>query len=384
MLLALGYLALLLLGLTAQFFQHSSNDAGARATAEQLAASQRADCERFRAEIERNPSPGASPEDFPPCEQIGSENFFSDPRYNVAAALPGGVAATAGTFAVLAFVIGASAVGAEWSAKTLPGLLAWEPRRLRVLLAKLAALALVVTLAATLMQVLTIGAGALTGSQRGTFADVPAVPGGFWPALLLQSGRGVVLALIGAVLGFAIATFTRSTGAVLGLAVAYFALGEIGLRGFRERWSPWFYTTNAIAWMQRGGLELQFLKPGVNRESDMIGSSDFYQVHVTNAEAGLYLLAIAGAALALAMVLFRRRDLTSDRPVSDGLPVARAQAAPLLGILGSMTPRRSMYVGETTPAGRLVARTGHRPRISSISGRVNGQDLAVAAMTSSV
>ncbi len=220
-LLALGYLALLLLGLTAQFFTHSRSDAGARAAAEQQAAEQRAGCERYRAEFERNPPPGAGPDEGPPCEEIGAaQNYYFDPRYNVAAALPGGVSATAGTFAVIAFVVGASAVGAEWSAKTLPGLLVWEPRRLRVLMAKLAALAMVVAALAALMQALTIGAGALTGSQRGTFADVPGVPGGFWAALLLQSGRGVALALIGAVVGFAVATFTRNTGAALGLAFA--------------------------------------------------------------------------------------------------------------------------------------------------------------------
>lgn len=310
-LLVLGYLALLLLGLTAQFFTHSRSDAGARAAAEQQAAAQKADCERYRAEFERNPPPGAGPDERPRCEQVGSaENFYFDPRYNVAAALPGGVSATAATFAVLAFVVGASAVGAEWSAKTLPGLLVWEPRRLRVLLAKLAALAMVVTALAALMQALMIGAGLLTGSQRGTFADVAGTPGSFWPALLLQSGRGLALALIGAVIGFAVATFTRNTGAALGLAFAYFALVEIGVRGFRERWTPWFFTSNAIAWMERGGIRVEFLKPGVNPESGVIASTDLYQVHVTNGEAGIYLLAIAGALLALAMTLFRRRDLT--------------------------------------------------------------------------
>ena len=52
-----------------------------------------------------------------------------------------GVKAVAGIFAFMAFLVGATAAGAEWSAGTMQSLLYWEPRRVRVMVAKVAALA---------------------------------------------------------------------------------------------------------------------------------------------------------------------------------------------------------------------------------------------------
>jgi hypothetical protein len=135
------------------------------------------------------------------------------------------------------------------------------------------------------------------------------VPGGFWAALSLQAGRGVLLALATATLGFALSTLLRSTAAAFGLAFGYFAAGEILLRAARESWTPWLLSTNVGAWLQRGGLDVQLLRPGVNPEGSFDPSS-FVTVNVSNAEAGLYLLALALVLFGAAAVTFARRDLT--------------------------------------------------------------------------
>ena len=303
------YLVLMLAGMALSFFTSSADQGIARAQAEEVYQQSLAECERSR------PEPGELPpgETLPPCTELvpSAEEFlrFNDPRYRVVEQLPTDVQTSAGIFAVLAFVLGASAIGAEWAARTLPSLLTWEPRRVRVLLVKLAALLIAVTGVAVLVQALTLGAGWLTGTLRGTFEGVSAVPGGFWGPLLLQCGRGVVLAGLVAACAFAVTAVLRHTAAALGLAFGYFVFLENAVRALRPHWEQWLLTSNVLGWLGRGGYSTQVLRPGAERDGN-IDDTDYLTIVVTNGEAALYLFALTGALLALALVVFRRRDLT--------------------------------------------------------------------------
>src|SRR4051795_1215342 len=66
------------------------------------------------------------------------------------------VQAMVGLGAGLGFVLGASAGGAEWAQKTVQALLFWEPRRIRVIAAKVLALSLVAATFVVLGQLLTV------------------------------------------------------------------------------------------------------------------------------------------------------------------------------------------------------------------------------------
>ena len=173
-----GYLGLLLTGLALVFTQHSRDDAGARAEAQTQYETILADCERYQ---QQSPGPReGAPEGFeePPCaEQVPTaDQMYLDPRFRVVTQLPELLLASSVTWAMVAFLVGASALGADWSSRTLPALLTWEPRRARVLLTKLAAVLLATGLVAVLVQAITFAAGWLLGSLRGTSSGRRSIP----------------------------------------------------------------------------------------------------------------------------------------------------------------------------------------------------------------
>ncbi len=227
--------------------------------------------------------------------------------FDVAGGLPSGIKVTAVTFAVLAFLLGATSIGADWSARTLPGLLTWEPRRLRLLSGKLLALLLLVSAAAVVVQGVYFAGIWAIGSFRGTYDGIAAV-NQFWPHALESAGRGVLLAGAFAMAGFAVSALVRNTAATLGVAFAYLTLGEIVLRAVTSRAEPWLVSRNADAWLSTGGADVEMLV----RKTDQFGQPTYEQVvvHLSNLRGGSYLLGGATVLLVLAAATFRRRDLT--------------------------------------------------------------------------
>jgi len=145
-------------------------------------------------------------------------------------------------FAVLlGWLLGASLVGAEWHAGTMATLLTWEPRRVRVLVAKLvAAGALAFALAVVLQLLLGVAllpAGLLHGTTEGIDAG--------WMRSLSGVGlRVAAVSIVGALIGFSIAAISRNTAAALGIALRYFAIVENAIRGLRPHWTPWLLGDN--------------------------------------------------------------------------------------------------------------------------------------------
>jgi ABC-2 type transport system permease protein len=241
--------------------------------------------------------------------QLGTpEAFAADSGliYLVLRQLPSGVTATATTFAILAFLLGASSIGADWSARTLPGLLTWEPRRIRLLLGRLLALLLVIACAAALAQAVHLGGALLLGSQRGTFARVAETPL-FWPHVATRIGRGVLLACFFGTAGLAISALLRNTAAALGVAFAYLTLGEILLRLLKPGWAPYLVSHNVDAWMSTGGTNVSVPR----NTTDDFGSRTFEDVivHLSVARGGLYLALGAVVLFVVAAAVFRRRDI---------------------------------------------------------------------------
>jgi ABC-2 type transport system permease protein len=144
---------------------------------------------------------------------------------------------------LLAWVLAASFVGAEWHAGTIGTLLTWEPRRIRVLGSKIVAVVLVAFVATIVIQVLLALALTPAAVFRGTTEGVRAR----W--MLEVAGvvlRGAALAGVGAIIGFSIAAVARNTAAALGVGFGYVLILENLMAAVRPGWRPWFVGVNAF------------------------------------------------------------------------------------------------------------------------------------------
>jgi hypothetical protein len=188
----------------------------------------------------------------------------------------------------VAWMLGASAIGAEWHAGHVTTILTWEPRRGRVMAAKIvASLASVFVLSLVVQAVLGI-ALAIDAAGRGSTAGVDASWLSEAAAVAL---RVALLSSIFAGFGFALASVGRNTAVALGVGFGYLVIVENLVRGLRPQWTPWLLTDNA-------GLFI-------------VGSqSDFPLLGRTAAGAGLYLAAVAVTLLLGASGTFRVRDVT--------------------------------------------------------------------------
>ena len=118
---------------------------------------------------------------------------------------------------VIGWVLGASFIGAEWNAGTVTTLLTWEPRRGRVIAAKvLAGLGSVFVLSVAIQAIL---AGTLAVDARLNGSTAAA---GGWLSDTIGTGlRAAALATIAAGIGFAVAAIGRNTAAALGAGFGY-------------------------------------------------------------------------------------------------------------------------------------------------------------------
>jgi ABC-2 type transport system permease protein len=288
-----------------QFFSHHTDTARAQADAQQAYEEN----QRFYDEmVAEQKARGVPADQIPSKEEYGGSpgDFYHDPRYQAVDQLPGVVLGVGVAWALLACMIGATFAGAEWAHKTMVALLFWEPRRLRVIGLKLAALFTGVAVVGAVGQVLAIGLGDLAARWRGTFDGIDQVKGGFWVPLLASSGRGVLLAVLAAGIGFAVANLVRHTAAVLGLAFVYFAILESTLAGLRPAWQPYLLATNVGAFLTRGGIDVEVPTGQANGSYEQM----YRHVHMSTMAGGLYLLAVTALLLLVSTALFRRRDLT--------------------------------------------------------------------------
>jgi ABC-type transport system involved in multi-copper enzyme maturation permease subunit len=199
------------------------------------------------------------------------------------AAIVGGVSFL---FLLMALLGGASFIGAEYKAGTITTLLTWEPRRLRVIVAKLGAGAVVAAVLFVVLEVLLAGALAPAAIVRGT---TEGADDDFYRSLAGFLGRGALLTGGCAVLGGTIATVGKNTTAALGVALGYIVIVEQTLRGLRPGWNAWYLAEN-----------LGIVLTG-ERIDDVVRS-------VPGAAA--VLLLYLAAFVAVTLVVFARRDVT--------------------------------------------------------------------------
>ena len=168
-----------------------------------------------------------------------------------------GVIAIAVATAVLAYLMGATYVGAEWSTRSMVALLFWEPRRDRVMAVKLAVLAAATALLGDRRRERL--AHRRAGARRRSWIGRSRIVGGFRrgvAALFAGAGRGVMLVVLIGLLGFGVANLLRNTGGALGFGFLYFVIIENLVGALRPAWQEWLVTSNAIALLAPGGNTL--------------------------------------------------------------------------------------------------------------------------------
>lgn len=212
----------------------------------------------------------------------------NDPRFHLTD-LKGILDVITAPLVLLAVLIGASVIGAEWPSRTITTILTWEPRRLRVFAAKLLS-ALVVCLALALASMVALGAvlmpsALLHGTTMGT-------TGAWWWSLAGVGWRSLAMVGVGTMVGFSIASVGRNTAAALGVLFAYVIVIENVAVAFLHGLRRWLLVGNAFVFVS--GNPGDFPR-GVQGRSVTV--------------AGVYLLAIAVSLYIIAAVVFQRRDV---------------------------------------------------------------------------
>lgn len=306
-------MAVLLLGgiaviSTIVFFVHSDQ----LGTSQEQLESNRAEQQRYWLECaDSAPDPervekqcGREPATMP----LQRFDWGDDPRYKAYESLPVVLIGAAIASAGVAFLVGASSGGAEWSSRSMTLQLLFEPRRLRLLALKWAGLVVTTTVLAAVAMAIAVGFGAVTAQLRGTwdpqYALIDELRDDLGQTMFLMGLRGLVLVAIAATIGYAIAMLVRNTGASLGVAFVYFVVLENGVRFALMRYGsePFMLSTNAVAFLFPGGLEVPGEQTGPYHESTT--------VDLTNLRAFITLMTYAAALCIPAAWSFTRRDVS--------------------------------------------------------------------------
>lgn len=307
-LLALGALGLLggIIIASTQFAKPSAAGlADAKVRAEQILSESNRGRQQCLSSVGTPSGPPSKDQCGPPLtlQDIGGVEALVDKRpFSLAVQGRGGVLGVAGAAAGLAFLIGATYVGAEWSSRSMVALLFWEPRRRKVMATKVTVLVALTALLGAVAEAVWLAAARLLATTRGT----AATPHGLWGELIGSAGRGVLLVVLVGLLGFGVANLLRNTAAALGVGFVYFAVVENALRVLRPRWQEWLITDNSVALLHHDGLRL-FINDTVVDARGGVQTSRL--LHLTNLHGGLVMAAATAVVVLVGVVLFSRRDL---------------------------------------------------------------------------
>jgi ABC-type transport system involved in multi-copper enzyme maturation permease subunit len=187
------------------------------------------------------------------------------------------------------WLLGASAIGADWHTGHITTILSWEPRRGRLIWAKVAAALVQVFVISLVLQAVLGLVLAVVAAAKGSTAGVDAA----WLTSSLEVALrvGLLSSLFGAI-GFGLASVGRNSAVALGVGFGYLVVVENLVRGLRPGWIKWLLTENTALVVTADptiGITL-------NGRSTL--------------GAAVYIAAICLLMLLVATVLFRVRDVT--------------------------------------------------------------------------
>ena len=296
-------IALVIIFLAVAAFQLAVNDTLHPATAAEQASSQAQyeEARRFWEENERTCDNEGNPPDCRYPEPQRSEFSFSRPFGEVTAE---SLEVTIYLVALTALMIAGSFIGAEYSSGSIANWLTFLPRRGRVFASKLVTIAVfsaVVSAAATGLALI-----AALGMAR-----VYDLPVGGLNAELGMLGRGVLVAMALAVLGFCIGTIGRHTAAAIGVLLGYLFVwfvrnALLSEAAWAQRLTPWTPEGNLGA-VVRGGH--QYFVPSRSIGPDGV-SVDYLERTVSLTHGLVYWAVLLTVVIIGTAVIFRRRDVS--------------------------------------------------------------------------
>lgn len=206
----------------------------------------------------------------------------------------------------LAFLLGASFVAAEFTSGSMGNWLTFQPRRLRVATAKLlAATTGGVAIGAVGVGLATLGVTLVTTINRPDatlkLPDAAELEGGSVAQTLVRVVAAVALGGLG---GAVLALILRSTAAVIGFVIGYGIIfeGYIANAFDGGRLRPWFAGINIDAFVQNGAK--YFVETCTDNGCQGTQATNSYT------HGWVYLLIIAVVGVVIALLSFRRRDVS--------------------------------------------------------------------------
>lgn len=244
----------------------------------------------------------------PPRDQISSD-WFMPPSFEFRKEFGNMLTTVAAILALVAFVAGASFVGAEWSSGGMMNLLLWRPQRIKVLGTKLAALLVGLTALTVLTTLLWTGVFWLIGTARGSTAGMTS---GAWQSFALTGLRGLTLVLAAGAIGFALASLGRHTAMALGAAIGVVVIFQFGLGTVLSMAQVKFMEAYLIpvwgmAWMQKS-IKLEDYNACNN--SSFSGNCEPATLTLTWQMSGGLLAAVVVLVVGAAIWTMRNRDVT--------------------------------------------------------------------------
>ncbi len=201
---------------------------------------------------------------------------------------------------LMAFVIGASYIGADIKSGMLEQILTWEPRRIRLMIARIAALLVGIgVIAAILSLFFTFLMFALAVSVGGTTGGLT---GEFWGNYALILVRTSIAAGVFGIFGFAVTLLIgNSIGAIVGWIIYWLAGELILLPPLLPQIQPYLPVVNSDAFSR--GVDVEKIDGSV-----FSGDFDIVFSH-TYLVAGAIVVAYVAVALVASGIAFTRRDI---------------------------------------------------------------------------
>jgi ABC-2 type transport system permease protein len=278
-----------------------ATEAEVTAAQQQLAAESASTREDYQACLDDPTQPAQGPAERR-CEELDPqlEWFLPRPALDLGDQLGGSGLALALILAGAAIVVGTTFAGADWHSGSLSTQLLFQPRRLRVWVAKAAAVVLGAAVSAAVVTAaywLTLG-----GVAQARGLDIGA---GLVSDIAMQGARSVLLSAAAGLGAFAFTMALRSTMATLALLFAYTVAGEALWASLSfTKASQWSLAANVQAWVLDG---LRVYDESICRRGD--SSCDPTYV-LTAAHGAAYLGVLLLVAVGLSLLLFPRRDVS--------------------------------------------------------------------------
>lgn len=247
----------------------------------------------------------AQAQDQPPemCANVPvPENF--QPRQPVPFAEVTGYVVSFSVYLVglAAALVAASYIGAEFTSGALANWLTFVPHRRKVLTAKLLAVSLVSAVLGALALAVTVGVAALSSKLSG--ASIGGVD-----RLWATAARGVVIVVIFALLGFALALLTRHTIGALGALVAYLVASSVvtvlvNVISRLQSWKPFLVQNQVRAFLSRGYTYENYGQPANDTGEPAV------TLHtISFSDSIVYWVVLMAVVVAGSFVVFQRRDV---------------------------------------------------------------------------